>query len=261
MSAHLDQIIATHRALAAADDRYLGEMLEEAAELPEPRDFRGAIAHGGISVISEIKRRSPSEGDIDVDLDPATVAKEYESAGAACLSVLTDAEFFGGSSDDLEAARSAVSLPVLRKDFTVCEKDIVDARLLGADAVLLIVAALEDDELWRFGKLADRLDLAAIFEVHGIDEVERAERAGARIVGVNQRNLQTFEVDRDLAARARDLLPHGVLTVAESGIRDAADVSRLASLGYDAVLIGTSLVRAQNRTELLRAMISSGSTS
>lgn len=259
MQTRLEQIIATHRAAAAADNRYVGELLEIAEESPAPREFRQAIIdQSGISVIAEIKRRSPSAGELDPDLDPAWLAKQYEAGGATCLSVLTDVEFFGGSIEDLHEARQAVTVPVLRKDFTVSEADIVDARIEGADAVLLIVAALEDDELWRFARLAEKLDLAALFEVHDENELERAVRADATIVGVNQRNLHDFEIDRSLAQRMRPMLPDDVVTVAESGVRSAEDVMTLSDAGYDAVLVGTSLVTADGPAETVRKFIGTG---
>lgn len=259
MQSRLEQIIATHRAAVAADDRFVGELLELADEMPPPRGFRETLRDAaGIAVIAEIKRRSPSAGDLNLDLDAAAVAKEYESGGASCLSVLTDAEFFDGSVEDLHAARQAVEIPILRKDFTVGEVDVVDARIMGADAILLIVAALEDDELWRFARLAERLGLAVLFEVHEEAEIERAVRADASMIGVNQRDLHTFEIDTTLAERLRPLLPSDVVTVAESGIRTADDVRRLAEVGYDAVLAGTSLVTADGHGDSVRSFVEAG---
>jgi indole-3-glycerol phosphate synthase len=169
--------------------------------------------------------------------------------------VLTDVDYFGGSPDDLAAARQAAGLPVLRKDFTVQEADVADARLMGADAVLLIVAALEDDELRRFAARADQLGLAALVEVHDADELARALAAGARMVGVNQRDLRTFAVDHERALALAARIPRGVVAVAESGIRDADDAGRLAEAGYDAVLVGETLVRADDRAATLRTLV------
>src|SRR5205823_11901166 len=166
------------------------------------------------------------------------------SGGASCLSVLTDAEFFGGSADDVVEARAASGLPVLRKDFTVSEADVYDARAMGADAVLLIVAPLDDAELSAFRQLAEHLGMSSLVEVHDEGEVQRALEAGATLVGVNQRDLRTFEVDHGLAARLKERLPPGVATVAESGIRGAEDAVALEAAGYDAVLVGESLVTA-----------------
>ena len=255
MPTYLEEIVASHRARAATDQRVLGDLVEQAKETPPPRDFAAALGGDGLSCIAEIKRRSPSKGDLDPDLQPDLVAKEYVAGGAACLSVLTDAHFFGGSPADLAASRLAADLPVLRKDFTVQEADVADTRLMGADAVLLIVAALEDEELRRCAALADVLGLAALVEVHDEAELERALAAGSRIVGVNQRDLRTFEVDHERACALAARIPTDVLAVAESGIRDASDARRLAESGYDAILVGETLVRASDRAAALRDLV------
>jgi indole-3-glycerol phosphate synthase len=210
-----------------------------------------------LGVISEIKRRSPSKGDLFPDLVPADLARTYESGGASCLSVLTDAEFFGGSVADLQGARAACTLPVLRKDFTVDRRDIADARIMGADAVLLIVAALSDAELRSFHDLATGLGLDVLVEVHDAAELDRAIAVGATLIGVNQRDLTTFTVDRDLAAKLRPSMPEGAVTVAESGVRDAADAKALRAAGYDAVLVGESLVTSADPAAAIRELTSS----
>jgi len=255
MPTYLADILASHRARAAADRRPLGELVERAATMAPARDFAGALQGGGLSCVAEIKRRSPSKGDLDPGLQPELVAKEYVAGGAACLSVLTDADYFGGSPGDLAAARQASGLPVLRKDFTVQEADVADARLMGADAVLLIVAALDDAELRRCAALAGELGLAALVEVHDEEELDRALRAGARLVGVNQRDLRTFRVDRERARALASRIPPGVIAVAESGIRDAVDARNLAEAGYDAILVGETLVRADDRVAQLRELV------
>jgi indole-3-glycerol phosphate synthase len=255
MPTYLEEILASHRARAARDGRALDDLVEQALATPQPRDFAGALSGDGLSCIAEIKRRSPSKGDLDPDLQPDVVAKEYVAGGAECLSVLTDAEFFGGSSADLTAARQASGLPVLRKDFTVQEADVVDARLMGADAVLLIVAALDDDTLRRAAARADELGLAALVEVHDEDELARALAAGSRIVGVNQRDLHTFKVDSERACRLAASIPTNVVAVAESGIRDADDARRLAEAGFDAILVGETLVRSKDRVGQLRDLV------
>ncbi len=246
MATYLDEIVAAHREADRDDARPLGPLLQRAEEHAAShvgRDVVGALRGApGVAVIAEIKRRSPSRGDLAPDLDPASLARQYEAGGAACLSVLTDARFFGGSPADLRAARAAVGLPVLRKDFTVGPRDVCDARLMGADAVLLIAAVLEDRLLADLVALAGRLDLAALVEVHDAAELGRALAAGATLVGVNQRDLRTFAVDRDLAARLAPSFPPDVVAVAESGIRDAADAARLAAAGYRALLLGESVV-------------------
>jgi indole-3-glycerol phosphate synthase len=255
MGTVLDRIVAAHRRSAAADRRDVDALLAEAERCAPPRPFADALRGLGMAVIAEIKRRSPSKGNLAEDLDPDSVARAYEAGGAACLSVLTDSEFFGGSPDDLRAARAACGLPVLRKDFTVDERDVVDARLMGADAVLLIVAALDDDELGRFLALARSLQLAALVEVHDADELARALGAGADIVGVNQRDLHTFEVDRQRADTMAAAIPSGVIRVAESGIASATDVARLADAGYDAILVGEAIVTAGDRAAAIRSLI------
>ena len=195
-----------------------------------------------MAVITEIKRRSPSKGDLFPGLDPARLAGQYERGGASCLSVLTDEEFFGGSVADLQAARGAVSLPVLRKDFTVHRHDVLDARVMGADCVLLIAAALDDAELVELHAVALDVGLDVLVEIHDEAELERALAVGATVIGVNQRDLITFEVDTERAVRMAPLMPAGVVRVAESGVRDAADVRTLGEAGFHAVLVGETLV-------------------
>ncbi|MEN3315261.1 MAG: indole-3-glycerol phosphate synthase [Acidimicrobiaceae bacterium] len=258
MTSVLDGIVAAHRATAAADDRPLDDLVARAGAMPAPRAFRAALARGvaaggtPIAVIAEVKRRSPSAGPIAPDLDPGALARRYEDGGAAALSVLTDAAYFGGSPDDLARARRSCPLPVLRKDFTVCEADVCDARLMGADAVLLIVAALSDSELTRFRALAGDLGMAALVEVHTDAELDRALAAGADLVGVNRRDLATFEVDPGLSERLAASIPDDVVTVAESGVRGPDDLVGLAAAGYDAVLVGETLVSAPDPAAALR---------
>ena len=252
---YLDRIVASHRASAGADRRDPERLAAEAVSQPPPRGFEAALrAHRTVAVISEIKRRSPSKVDLAPDLDPAELAGRYQAGGAAALSVLTDREFFGGSVQDLRAARAAVGLPVLRKDFTVSTLDVLDARIMGADAVLLIVAALEPTELERLLDLARSVGLDALVEVHDEREAALAVEAGATLIGVNQRDLYTFEVDTDRARRVAAALPDGITRVAESGIRDGADVRRLADAGFAAVLVGETLVRAPDTVAAVAEM-------
>jgi indole-3-glycerol phosphate synthase len=249
MATYLDSIVAAHREYPephVSDD--------DLANAPTLRDFRVALLSDELSVIAEIKRRSPSMGDLAPDLDPALLAKLYAGGGAAALSVLTDQEYFGGSVGDLKAARAAVELPVLRKDFTVTEADVRAARAMGADAVLLIAAALSDDELRTLHAAATSLGLSALVEVHDDDELARALAAGALIVGVNQRDLRTFEVDHERAIRMAATIPSDVVRVAESGVRDDADARRLRDAGYDAVLVGQSVVTADDPAEMVRRL-------
>src|SRR5436190_14954813 len=205
---YLDAILTAHRERAPADTRPIEPLLDAARACPASRPFAGALA-GDFSVIAEVKRRSPSKGTIAPDLDPARLAAAYDAGGAACLSVLTDEEFFGGSAADLTAARAAVAIPVLRKDFTVSAVDVCDARIMGADAILLIVAALDSVELHDLSALAAELGIDALVEVHDEAELERATAIGARLVGVNQRDLVTFSVDTARAVRLAPLMPPG----------------------------------------------------
>jgi indole-3-glycerol phosphate synthase len=221
-----------------------GTLRDRAAAMPPARGFRAALARPGIGLIAEVKRRSPSRGDIRPDLDPAALAAAYERGGAACVSVLTEPEHFGGGPDDLRAARAATGLPILRKDFTSIAYQVWEARAWGADAVLLIVAALEQEELAALLAETTAAGLDALVEVHSAAEAAVAARAGAELVGVNARDLHTLEVDLGRFAAIRADLPAGSTIVAESGIRDRADVEAVVAAGADAVLVGETLVRA-----------------
>jgi indole-3-glycerol phosphate synthase len=243
MATYLDRILAAHRAAAAADDRAMAPLVAQARAQSTPRGFAAALRDAeGVGVIAEVKRRSPSKGALNAELDAAELAGAYERGGATCLSVLTDVEFFGGSPDDLRAARAATRLPVLRKDFTVSPADVCDARIMGADAVLLIAAALDDDELAELHTLALDVGLDALVEVHDEAELDRALAVGAHMIGVNQRDLVTFEVDSERAARVSRAIPDTAVRVAESGIRGPDDAAALAAVGFDAVLVGELLV-------------------
>lgn len=248
MATYLDRILAAHRARAAADNRPLAALVDAARALPPTRGFRAALVEhadrDGTAVIAEVKRRSPSKGALAVDLDPQVLARAYAAGGAACLSVLTDADFFGGSAADLAAARAASGRPVLRKDFTVDARDVCDARLMGADCVLLIAAALDDSELLDFHQLAREIGLDVLVEIHDEADLERALQADPDLVGVNQRDLVTFEVDQARAKRMAPLMPAGVVRVAESGIRGADDAAALTAAGYHALLVGETLVKS-----------------
>lgn len=261
---YLSAIVAAHRTRAAGDGRDLDALVVRALGTPAPARFAEALRAAGrscgkgddpgLAVIAEVKRRSPSKGALAPDLDPAEVAAAYAAGGAACLSVLTDEAHFGGSAADLAAARRASGLPVLRKDFTVCEADVCDARIMGADAVLLIVAALSDAELRAFSSLAARLGLDALVEVHDEAELERALSLEPAVVGVNQRDLETFSVDPDRAREMAPLIPHDVVAVAESGVTGPEDARLLAGAGYDAVLVGEAAVTAGDRRRAVEAL-------
>lgn len=207
-----------------------------------------------LAVVAEIKRRSPSKGDLFADLDPAVLARRYVDGGASCLSVLTDGPHFGGSIDDLRTARAAVDLPVLRKDFTVAERDVFDTRLMGADCILLIAAALDANELVDLSGAALSIGLDVLVEIHDEDELAVAVTAAAPAIGVNQRDLVTFEVDHARAERMAGVIPTSVVKIAESGVRDASDATALRRAGYDAILVGETLVRSSDPSAELRSL-------
>ena len=253
---YLDAILDAHRAAAAADTRVADRLLDAVDELPPTRGFRDALAGSErLAVISEIKRRSPSKGDLHADLDPVELARTYERGGASCLSVLTDTPHFGGSVGDLQMAHAACSLPVLRKDFTVSPLDVIDARLMGADCVLLIAAALERAELIDFHRLATEIGLDVLVEIHDEDELDAALAADASLIGVNQRDLVTFRVDHERAERMAGVIPDQAVKVAESGVRSSDDARRLEAAGYDAVLVGETLVTSPDPAAEIAALI------
>ncbi len=252
---YLEHIVLAHRDCAAADSRSIDLLRSSALATTSPtRGFAAALRAPGLSVIAEIKRRSPSKGDLAPNLDPSAIATVYRDGGAAVLSVLTDFDHFGGCVADLQAARSASGLAVLRKDFTVCEADIYDARVMGADCVLLIAAALTDDELALFHTTATQVGLDVLVEIHDEGELARALAVGATLIGVNQRDLRTFEVDHDRARRVGAAMPPSVVRVAESGVRGPADAASLAEAGFDAVLVGESLVTSADPGAGVRAL-------
>lgn len=246
--------------LASADAR-----AEKAAErvdefrrvvaLEEPaRGLAAALGSRGLSVIAEIKRRSPSAGSIAANLDPVAQAVAYQDGGADAISVLTEPDFFGGSLDDLRAVRSAVDLPVLRKDFTRNEAQIWEARAAGADAVLLIVATLAQSLLESLMSLAVDVGIDAIVEVHTTEELERAIQAGGVIIGVNNRDLATFETDLSVAESLASAIPEGVLSIGESGVSSVEGAARMRAAGYDAILVGEALVRSSDPAALVNAL-------
>jgi indole-3-glycerol phosphate synthase len=259
----LDEILATKRdEVTLLHQPATRDVVRRAAiDAPPPRGFESRIrdrarADGRLAVIAEIKRRSPSKGDLAPDLDAAMTAATYEAGGAACLSVLTDGPFFGGSVADLQAAREAASTtPVLRKDFTIDPDQVYETRGIGADAILLIVAAIPDRALLRdLHELSNELGLAALVEVHDAPELDRALEVGAVIVGVNARDLGDFSEDLSLGERLVTRLPADVLAVAESAIRSVDDAKRMAAAGFDAVLVGEALVRSDDPGALLRQL-------
>ncbi|MGE3276216.1 MAG: indole-3-glycerol phosphate synthase TrpC [Vicinamibacterales bacterium] len=212
---------------------------------PAAAAFEAALADATrVNVIAECKRRSPSRGVLRTAYEPVAIARAYAGAGAAAISVLTEPTFFDGALEHLSAVREAVQVPLLRKDFIVDEYQLLEARAAGADAVLLIVAALDDSTLARLGRRATELGLATLVEVHSVEELQRAVDAGARVIGVNNRNLRTLEVDVRASDEIAARMPSGVVAVSESGLRSSADLARLRGLGYQAFLIGERFMTA-----------------
>lgn len=239
----LDEILDSKREEARRLRRRRDRLERRAAEAPGPSGFRPALVGGeAVAVIAEFKRRSPSAGDLAAGADPAEVAAGYARGGAAALSILTDRRWFGGTLEDLDAARTASNLPVLRKDFLVDPVQLLETRAAGADAALLIVRALEGDRLAEMVVAAGELGLDALVEAHDEEELERAVDAGAGIIGVNARDLSSFAVDLELSERLVGLVPTDRVAVAESGIRGEADLRRMAAAGADAVLVGSWLM-------------------
>ena len=256
MATYLDSIISWHKHRATTDGRPRSRLVSATDRLLPTRGFATSLRQGpNVAVIAEVKRRSPSKGALVPTLDVADLARRYEAAGASCLSVLTDTEHFGGSINDLQTARAATELPVLRKDFTVDLREVCDARVMGADCVLLIAAVLSSSELDDMLTLARDIGLDALVEVHDEKEVDRAVECGASLVGVNQRDLVTFDVDHERAVRMGSAIPATCTRVAESGIRGREDANGLAKAGYDALLVGEHLVRASDTAVAMHDLI------
>jgi len=235
----------------------LGELKSRAQDAPPPLSGYDALRAPGVSVIAEVKRRSPSKGELAAIDDPAALASTYAAAGAAVISLLTEGRRFGGSLVDLAAVRAAVSIPVLRKDFMISEYQFYEARAYGADVVLLIVAALSNEELSTFLELSSTLGMTALVEVHDADELARASALGASVIGVNARNLKTLEIDPSLFCSLAPFVPaetgsgEPIVLVAESGLFTVADVADVAECGAGAVLVGEALVKAADPAELI----------
>ena len=248
----LDRIVAHKREEVAARAKRvpLSELRDKARCAPFA-DFAAAMRSPGVSPIAEIKRRSPSKGTLCASINVAALAREYQQHGAAALSVLTDSEFFGGSDEDLQTARKACGVPILRKDFTIDAYQIHEARAIGASAILLIVRILSDEQLREFLALAAELHLSALVEVHDEAELQRALACKAAIIGINNRNLDTFEIDLETCLRLRKQLPPECIAVAESAIHSRADVARLERARFDGMLIGEALVCSSSPGEML----------
>ena len=230
-----------------------------AAKAPPPRDAMAALRGNGIGVIAEVKRRSPSRGELAPIADPAALARDYAEAGARVISVLTEGRHFGGSLDDLDAVRAVVDVPLLRKDFVISPYQVHEARLHGADLVLLIVAALEQNALESLLDRVETLGMTALVEVHTAEEADRALEAGAKVIGVNARNLHNLDVDREVFGRIAPGLPMHVLKIAESGVRGPGDLMAYAGAGADAVLVGEGLVASDDPKAALVQLVTAGS--
>jgi indole-3-glycerol phosphate synthase len=243
-----------HRQQLAPLDR----LKEAAARAPSPRDVQGALGGDDVAVIAEVKRSSPSKGALAAIADPASLAADYEAGGARVISVLTERRRFGGSLDDLAAVREAVQIPVLRKDFVVSSYQLWEARAYGADLVLLIVAALDQNALVSLVERAESIGLVPLVEVHTAAELDRALDAGSTVIGVNARNLATLEVDRGVFAALAPRIPGGVIKIAESGVRGPHDLLAYASAGADAVLVGESLVTGKDPRSAVSDLVTAG---
>lgn len=253
----LARIVSTKRTALAASAHTKAELEKRAADRASAsgrRDFRAALQAKRPAIICEVKKASPSKGILSPDFDPVQAALAYQSGGGAALSVLTDTEYFQGSLDDLRAARSAVSLPVLRKDFTIDEFHVVEAAANGADAILLIAAILDEQQMRRFRELAAEYGMASLVEVHDQAELDPALASGADIVGVNNRNLHTFEVSLETSLNLAERIPSNVLKVSESGIHSRADIDRLQPAGFHVFLVGEHLMKSPDPVAALKAL-------
>jgi indole-3-glycerol phosphate synthase len=250
----LERIVEAKRAEVAASKRERPDVEALARKASATRDFVGALRAKRPAVIAEIKRASPSKGLLRANFDPAAIAKSYEKAGAACMSVLTDREFFQGAAAHLVSARGACALPALRKDFLIDPYQVFEARALGADCVLLIVACLEDAQMRELEKLAHSLEMAVLVEVHDADELERALKLQTPLIGINNRNLRSFETRLETTLDLLPRIPKGRLVITESGILSSADVRRMREHGVSAFLVGEAFMRADDPGTELRKL-------
>ncbi|MEW5995714.1 MAG: indole-3-glycerol phosphate synthase TrpC [Candidatus Zixiibacteriota bacterium] len=254
----LAEIVAHKRKLLAESPRRMttAEMLKRIEGLPPVIGLKSSISSElSVSIIAEIKRRSPSKGQLARQVDVAATARTYEAAGARGISVLTDERYFAGSPDDLKQARTATRLPIVRKDFIVDEYQVYESRLIGADVILLIVAALEIDALRRLHAVAQGLGMEVLVEIHNEKELRSAVDSGVELIGINNRNLTTFDVSLETTERLCPLIPDGVVCIAESGIHTREDMQRMEAAGVDAVLVGESLMVADDPAEKIRQLL------
>ncbi|MCY7363847.1 MAG: indole-3-glycerol phosphate synthase TrpC [Frankiaceae bacterium] len=259
MSVLDDILVGVREDLAERQSRTaLDDLKERAAARPAALDGAAALRGEGVAVIAEVKRNSPSKGALAAIADPAALAVDYEAGGASVISVLTEQRRFGGSLADLEAVRARVEVPLLRKDFVVGSYQLWEARAFGADLVLLIVAALEQEALVSLVERTESLGMTPLVEVHDEPELERALAAGARVVGVNARDLKTLEIDRGVFGRLSPLIPDGVVKIAESGVRGPHDLLAYAAVGADAVLVGEGVVTGGNPRQAVADLVTAG---
>jgi len=256
----LDDILEGVRSDLAARQQLtpLDKLKEAAGRAPAPRDVQAALGGDEVAVIAEVKRSSPSKGALAAIADPAALAGDYEEGGARVISVLTERRRFGGSLEDLAAVREMVQVPVLRKDFVVSSYQLWEARAYGADLALLIVAALDQNALVSLVERAESIGLVPLVEVHTADELDRALEAGAKVIGINARNLATLEVDRGVFAALAPGIPEGVIKIAESGVRGPHDLLAYAAAGADAVLVGESLVTGKDPRSAVADLVTAG---
>jgi indole-3-glycerol phosphate synthase len=253
----LARIVARKREALAESRSQRAELEKRAADRRDHRDFKSALTARQPAIIAEIKQASPSKGTFTGSFDPSSIARTYASGGAAALSVLTDREFFRGCLEDLNAARSAAQIPVLRKDFTIDEFHVIEAAAHGADAILLIAAVLDESAMRRFREMAAGLGMAALVEVHDREEAAAALGSGADIIGVNNRNLQSFQVTLETSLCLADKIPASVVRVSESGIHSSRDVQKLAAAGFNAFLVGEHLMKSENAAAAIGELRSS----
>ncbi|MCX5725666.1 MAG: indole-3-glycerol phosphate synthase TrpC [Candidatus Saganbacteria bacterium] len=255
----LDDIISNKRQeIASHKVRYtFADMAKASRGLPRPRNFEKALPKGKLSLIAEIKRASPTAGAIRDGLEPTFIAKTYEECGASAISILTDAKFFAGSIDDLKKAKDSTTIPVLRKDFIIDTSQIFESRIAGADAILLIASVLKEGELHDFVRLTHDLGMKCLLEVHDEKDTERALNSEAKIIGINNRDLQTFTVDLETTPRLIASFPElkKIMVVSESGIRSRKDVEMLRSCGVDAILVGETLLRSRDILAKIQELI------
>jgi len=251
----LNKIISFKKEEVERQKRMLPLKMLTSKESSCVRDFKGALKPQGISLIAEIKSCSPSAGVIKDNFDPVGIARLYEDSGACAISVLTERKFFGGSIDNLASVRDAIHIPLLRKDFIIDEYQIYESRVAGADAILLIARLLSDEEIERFLSVAKELGLACLVEVHSLDELKRIQQTSVEIIEINNRDLNTLRIDTKISMSLMDLIPKDYITVSASGVKTRIDILKLENAGFDAVLIGETILKSKNIGEKIKELL------